>query len=150
MEKDGAAAGLTQEELLARLLSGQEKEARHARITSAASIALIVMILVVLVTLVPRAVSLIDHLQTSLDAVDALVTEAGSLIEETSGDFTRLADSASELIGNANTMITDNTDAVTETVRKLNEVDFDKLNKAIADLESAVEPLANLANLFRR
>ena len=45
-------------------------------------------------------------------------------------EMDRLAASAQELIDNANTMVADNTDAITETIRDLND---------------AIKPLAELA-----
>ena len=42
-------------------------------------------------------------------------------------------------------MVAENTDAVTETIRKLSDVDFDSLNSTIHDLEDAIRPVAELA-----
>ena len=108
------------EELLRQLLSYEKKQLRHTRLAAFVNILLVLAVLAALVLLVPRALS-------SLAKVD------------------RLAASAEELIGNANAMVTENTDAVNDTIQKLSEVDFDSLNAAIHDLEDAIRPVAELA-----
>ena len=108
------------EELLRKLLSYEKKQLRHTRLATFVNILLVLAVLAALVLLVPRALS-------SLAKVD------------------RLAASAEELIGNANAMVTENTDAVNDTIQKLSEVDFDSLNAAIHDLEDAIRPVAELA-----
>ena len=70
-------------------------------------------------------------MQASLAEVDALIGEAGTLIN------------------NTNSMVETNTDAVTDTIQKLNEVDFEGLNSAIQNLNDVVEPLSNFARMFQ-
>jgi hypothetical protein len=114
-------------ELLRQLLAYQKKEARHARVTAWVSFLLALVILAALVLAVPKAVKLVKGVETTLAKVDVMT------------------DAAEELVANANTMVLKNTDAVTETIRKLNELDFDSLNNAIRNLDDAVRPLAELA-----
>ena len=150
MNTDGSMIAPANEELLAELLSYQKKEVRHARITAVSVVVLVVLLIAALAVLVPKAVALISHVQDSLTEVDTLVADAGVLIRDSTEEINALVGDASVLIANANSMITDNTEAVSETIRKLNEVDIEKLNKAISDLDAAVEPLANLASIFKR
>jgi hypothetical protein len=93
------------EELLRELLSYEKKQLRHTRLATFVNILLVLAVLAALTLLVPRALH-------SLAEVD------------------RLAVSAQELIDNASTMVADNTDAITETIRDLND---------------AIKPLAELA-----
>ena len=96
------------DELMHELLAYQKKQLRHTRLATFLSILLALMVLGVLaalVLLVPRAL----HSLAEMD---------------------RLAASAQELIDNANTMVAENTDAITETIRDLND---------------AIKPLAELA-----
>jgi hypothetical protein len=150
METEKTAAPRTQEDLLAELLSYQKKEVRHARITTICGIVLAAVLLVALFSFMPKVLAVINHVQESLTQVDELVADAGVLIQDSTEQINALVGDATVLIDNANTMITDNTDAVSETVRKLNAVDFEKLNKAIADLDAAIEPLASFASIFKR
>jgi hypothetical protein len=46
-------------------------------------------------------------------------------------------------------MVENNTEAITETVQKLNNVDFETLNNAIKNLNDAIEPLARFAGMFK-
>ena len=108
------------EELLRQLLAYEKRQLRHTRMATFINILLVLAVLAALVLLVPKALH-------SLAEVD------------------RLAASAQELIDNTNTMVAENTDAVTETIRKLSDVDFDSLNSTIHDLEDAIRPVAELA-----
>ncbi len=115
------------EELLRQLLAYQKKEVRHTRLAAFINLLLVLGVLAALFLVVPRVLKLADGVEASL------------------GEVNRLAASAETLIDNANTMVSENTDAVTETIQKLNEVDFDALNTAIHNLDDAVRPLAELA-----
>ncbi len=95
----------TSEELLRQLLVYQKKEVRQTRLATFINILLVLAVLASLGLLVPRALN-------SLAEVD------------------RLAASAQELIDNTNTMVSENTDAISETIRDLND---------------AIKPLADLA-----
>ncbi len=116
--------------------------------------------------IMPKAVAFIDHAETSLSEVDVLIAETENRMSETekliakadeamteiqgtTTKFNLVLDQASVLIDNANTMVENNTEAITETVQKLNKVDFDSLNNAIKNLNDAIEPLARLANMFK-
>ncbi len=150
MGTEPSAAPGTQEAILAELLSYQKKAVRHSRIISICGIALAVLLLIALVSIVPKTLAVFDHVQESLSRVDELAADAGTLIRDSTAQINSLVGDATELIDNANTVIIDNTDAITQTVRKLNAVDFEKLNKAISDLDAAIEPLVNFARMFKR
>ena len=53
-------------------------------------------------------------------------------------------------IENVNKVIDENADSVNDALTNFNDIDFDSLNKAIRDLSSVIEPLANFANMFKR
>ena len=97
--------GRNSEELLRQLLAYEKKQLRHTRLATFVNILLVLAVLASLGLLVPRALN-------SLAEVD------------------RLAASAQELIDNTNAMVSDNTDAISETIRDLND---------------AIKPLADLA-----
>ena len=97
--------GRNSEELLRQLLDYEKKQLRHTRLATFVNILLVLAVLASLGLLVPRALN-------SLAEVD------------------RLAASAQELIDNTNTMVSENTDAISETIRDLND---------------AIKPLADLA-----
>ena len=115
------------EELLGELVAYQKKEVRQTRLATFVNILLVLAVLAALALVVPRALKLVAGAEAAMAKVD------------------RLTASAEELIGNANAMVTENTDAVNETIQKLSEVDFDSLNATIHDLEDAIRPVAELA-----
>ena len=119
-------------ELLEEVLKYQKKEVRHARLGSLISLVLVVAIVAAGVLLVPRALSLISLLETSLTDINKIVSDAGALISST------------------NTVVSGNAEAITDAVTKLNNIDFDTLNQAIRDFQQAVEPLSKLGQLFGR
>lgn len=111
-------------ELMAEVLKNQRRELRHARLESLANLALLAVLLVAMMVVVPTAVRTLEHVESSLDAVDTLVV-------------------------NMNAVVVDNTDAASKAMEKINAVDFDRLNAAIGSLNDVVEPLARFANAFR-
>ncbi len=67
-----------------------------------------------------KVTALMDHLDTAITQMQSMA-----------GDMAQL------------------TDGVTETVDKMNHVDYDTLNEAIVKLRDAVEPLSKVANFFK-
>ena len=125
-------------ELVAELLRCQKKELHHARVTTVVSILLIGALLLTLLVALPRAVTLADHMEESLQQIDTFVDSASTF-----------ADRANTFVDSANSVVAQNADAVTEAVSKLNGLDFDTLNKAIQDLSDTVSPLAEFMRKFR-
>ena len=116
----------TAEELLAELLTSQKRTERRSLIRMIAGLLVLAAVISASFIIVPHMISLIDNVQTSLTQMNDTVNEA------------------EELIRNANTMITENSETISEAVKKLNEIDFKKLNDAISALNDVVTPLANL------
>ena len=52
------------------------------------------------------------------------------------------------MVTNIDDLVVTNTDSLNEAVQKLNDIDFDTLNKAINDFSATVEPLANFFGKF--
>lgn len=125
-------------ELVAELLRCQKKELRHARIATVVSLLLAAALALTLLLVLPRAVTLADHMEESLQQIDTFVDSASTF-----------ADRANTFVDSANSVVAQNADAVTEAVSKLNGLDFDTLNRAIQDLADTVSPLANLMRRFQ-
>lgn len=152
-------SNMNDHELLAELLAYQKKDSKRNRIAAFANILLIVVLLVALITIIPRALDLVNHVESSLQELDALAEQANEVIVEANGladeagrmmtDMDTLASDASVFIGNANKVLEENTEAVTNTVQRLNEVDFEGLNEAIENLNDAIRPLSEFARMFR-
>lgn len=117
-------------DILSELLKYEKKELRQGRIASLANMILVVAVLIALAVLLPRAMEVFTHIETSMTEVDELIRDAGMLIH------------------NTNDLVEDNADALTDTVERMQSVDFDKLNQAITDLQEAVTPLVEFSRFF--
>ena len=107
------------------LLAMERRQLLHARISTAVSVVLCLAFLIALIRIVPPAAELMQHMQTSLEAVDTLVEEANGMVGE-------------------------NTDVLNEAAKKLREIDVEKFNEAVENLSDAARPLASLTNFFSR
>ena len=121
-----------------QMLSVQKKMLRMARLSYITNIILVIALIAAAVILIPRmnstnrrAGELMEHAEKTMTTIDKIAGDAQTLIKD------------------ADKMVTDNTDAVTQTVKKLNEVNFDTLNEAIENLNAAVKPLAEFAKMFQ-
>lgn len=112
-------------ELLAQIARYQKKEVGHARLNTVVGVLVAAVLLVTLLVVLPRAVTVLDHMEQSLQEIDTFVESADRVVADNSG-------------------------AVTDALGKLNGVDFDTLNEAIQDLSDAVKPLANFARMFNK
>ena len=110
--------------LLAQIARYQKKEVSHIRLNTVVGALVAAVLLVTLLVLLPRAVTLLDHMEQSLQEIDVFVENADRMVEE-------------------------NADAVADALGKVNAVDFDSLNKAIRDLSDTVHPLAEFARFFQ-
>ena len=53
------------------------------------------------------------------------------------------------LVANVDTLVSTSQDGVADTLEKINDIDFDALNKAIKDLSTVIEPLAKFFKTFQ-
>ncbi len=100
--------------------------------------ALLGAVCAVSIILVPKTLHTLDRVNASLERVDSLVETANTALI-----------TATEAAENANKLVADNADSVSEAMEKFNSVDFDALNRAINDLADIVEPLAKVSNFFK-
>ena len=63
--------------------------------------------------------------------------------------YAAMSESITATSTNLNTFITDNSQMLTDAVTNMNSIDYDKLNQAITDLQTAVEPFANFMSRFK-
>lgn len=106
--------------------------------------ALLAVVCLALLLAMPRVLRTFDHMETVLTEVDELSVKADKALETAIDAL----ESANTVAGNANQLVEDNADAVSEAMEKFNSVDFVALNKAINDLADIVEPLARVSNFF--
>ena len=72
---------------------------------------------------------------------------AGQLAEL---DIRGIVENVETLVGNVDMLAVSAQDSLKQTMTKLNTVDFEALNKAIEDLSSVIQPLADFFGMFSR
>lgn len=93
---------------------------------------------------------LLPQIQTIIDQVPGLVAQLDAVLGNLEVVTTDLAavDFAG-MVGGINDLVTTGQTSLEETVAKLNAIDFEALNKAIANLSAVVEPMAKFFKVFR-
>ena len=95
-------------------------------------------------TLVPRAVKALGHAEELLSHGQETVANVDAMMK----DLTGVTKDLDALVGDVDTLVVENTENLTETIQKINDLDFDSLNHSIQDLSDVLEPLAKFFNLF--
>ena len=140
------------EELLRQILEADKKEVRYAKLAALFSFGLFVILLIVAAILVPKVVSTLATVNSTIITAGQTIENANGTIEQANGAIEGINEMTSSITGtseNMNTMLTDNSQSLTDAVEKMNNIDFEGLNKAIQDLQDAVGPFANLMKKFK-
>jgi len=90
-------------------------------------------------------VSAITKVTDTMDHLDAAAMEMQTAVE----DMKQLTNGLSQTNDLLNDFVSDNSQAMSETIDKMNHVDFDTLNDAIVKLRDAVEPFSKVVNFFK-
>lgn len=152
---------MSDHDLLVELVKQQKKSSSSNMFLAAIMGSVLVVLIILSAILIPETLTTFGKInkamadlqtftegaQDELDRLDGLVTQT----EESLSGLDTLAEKAGEsldgiddLVGNANQIVVDNSEALDETIAKMNEIDFEKLNQAIDDLAKVVAPLASL------
>ena len=129
-----------------KLIGLQRKTLRQTRITALAFLTLLIVTVLALAYALPKIMALASHADEVLTTTAELAAAVGDFVEETRP----MIEDVSALVANANDLVLDNTEAVSDAVTKLNDIDIERLNEAIDGLATAVQPLARLGELFSR
>ena len=124
---------MTEEELLLELTRSQSRSARRTGIVAAAAVVLVLVLTAAVVILVPAGLRTLAHADAALNDVQAAVTRA-----ETS------MDNIDAMVTNVNTLVEENVESLSGLIEKISSIDFDKLSQSIEQLKAAVEPLSRL------
>lgn len=87
-------------------------------------------------SVLPQISSVASQMQTVLSDLEKTTAQLSVM------DFTGM-------VNDVDTLVTTAQQSLEQTMGKLNTVDFDTLNKAIADLAKVVEPMSKLMNVFK-
>lgn len=124
---------MTEEELLLELTRSQSRSARLTGIVAAAAVVLVLVLTAAVVILVPAGLRTLAHADAALNDVQAAVARA-----ETS------MDNIDAMVTNVNTLVEENVESLSGLIEKISSIDFDKLSQSIEQLKAAVEPLSRL------
>ena len=135
-----------------QILEADRKEVKYAKRAAVFTCGLFVIMLVAAIIIVPRVVNTLKTVDDALlTAVDTIQSAQGTIdnVNEAIEGVNQMTSSITGTSENMNTMLTDNSQSLTDAVDKMNNIDFDGLNKAIKDLQDAVGPFASFMNRFR-
>ena len=131
----------------------QERLAKLQCILTGVTAACCLGVFFLVCTLMPRAYGLAGKAQTVLTDLESVT---GQLNEQMDTILINLDEVTKELaqadlagmVENVDTLATTSQSAVEHATEKLDTIDLETLNKAIADLADVVEPLAKFFNVF--
>jgi len=142
---------MSEKELLLELTYEQQQASRRTFHLMLVGAALVVILLIVAIIIVPKTVKLLNNANTAVTEATATIAE----VKGTVGGMEVLVSGAGDslegidvMVDGINAFISDNTDALTESIAKINQIDFEKLNTSIGELQAILEPLANFFNIF--
>lgn len=108
------------------------------RISAFGIIGVCTVALVTAIILVPQISETLTQVNEATDQVETTIEGINSMTAE-------LRDASI----NVNKLLGENSETMAEAVQKLSDVDYEGLNQAIKDLQSAVGPLASFLGRFR-
>ena len=92
-------------------------------------------------------IGLVYHVLPQINTVISQMQIVLSNLEEATAQLSVI--DFSGMIGDVDALVTTAQNSLDQTMNKLNTIDFQALNQAIADLSSVVEPMSKLMNVFR-
>ena len=115
-----------------------EKQCRLTRRLGILLVCLVATVAIFLFTLLPK-------ITTTLNELDVVVTNTQEITEELkAADIEGTIRSLSGTLRSIDNLVTDSSESLTISLKKLEAMDIDTLNKAINDLYQVVDPLASL------
>ena len=127
-----------QEELFKQLLEETRKNNKYQKRCSIILGLLLIVVAASALYILPGAYSLIYNANDTLADAKNAVANIQTMSQSITATSERL-----------NTMVSENTVPLSNSVQKLSSIDFDGLNQAIKDLQDAVGPFASFTRSFR-
>ncbi len=120
-----------------------KRQARFSVIISALCLVLVAVMVVVILTIIPKVVTVIDTATEISENVVVILDDAGAVIKNLDKVTTELNEmDINGLFDNVNTLVAQSQESITNTMKKIEDIDFVGLNQAISDLGDIVEPMA--------
>lgn len=136
---------MMEESYLEELVRNSRRQLFYDRIKTSAALVIAAGVVYCAIIVLPSVMNTVQHANQVMAQVSDTITLADEAIES----ITEMSESITDMGDNMDTFITDNAESVEEVMKKMEEVDFESLNKAIKDLGDVVEPFANFFGKFK-
>ena len=123
----------TSDDRLSELIKIGKKQLFYQKVTTSCIAGMLVVLIIAVGIMIPRV-------STTLSHINSVAQKAEKSLENVDTMTTSVSTSA----GNFDKLLNDNGEKLTSSIKSISEIDFEGLNKAISDLESAVGPIAKL------
>ena len=122
-----------------------EKQCRSTRTLGLLLVCLIAVVGIALFTLLPKITATLEGFDTTLNELNVVVENTQIITEELkTADIEGTIHSLSDTLNSVNGLVEDSADSLTASLKKLEDLDIDTLNKAIQGLYKVVNPLSSL------
>ena len=122
-----------------------EKQCRATRTLGILLVCLVAVVGIAMFTLLPKVTATLKGFDTTLSELNVVVENTQIITEELkSADIEGTIHSFSDTLNSVNGLVEDSADSLTSSLKKLEELDIDTLNKAIQGLYKVVNPLSSL------
>lgn len=140
-------------ELLKSMEEVNRKQARYLKITAVLTLIAVVCfagVFLLVYDFLPQINTVVTQLSDVMTQLPDMVGQMDVVLDNLETVTTELAAvDFGGLIEGVNNLVQTGQDGLTDTVEKLETIDFDSLNKTIKDLADVVEPLAKFFKSFR-
>lgn len=136
---------MMEESYLEVLVKNSKKQLFYDRIKTLAALVIAAGVIYCAIMVLPSVMNTVQHANQVMAQVSETITLANEAIES----ITEMSESITDMGDNMDTFITENAESVEDVMKKIEEVDFENLNKAIKDLGDVVEPFANFFGKFK-
>lgn len=127
---------MTEKELLGEIVRNQRKNGIFLLITAASGLIAAALMLFLVCSVVPKA-------EETLDRIDVLVENSNSMLEQADTSLKEIED----MINSINDLVEENKEVVNSTLKSIDGLNIDALNRSIKNLKDVVEPLTKLFGL---
>lgn len=122
-----------------------EKQCRTTRTLGLLLVCLIVVVGTFLFIMLPKVTATLKGFDTTLNELNVVVENTQIITEELkTADIEGTIHSLSNTLNSVNGLVEDSADSLTTSLKKLEDLDINTLNKAIQDLYKVVNPLSSL------
>lgn len=132
-----------------QVLEKIEKQSRRQLLFTKILCMLCALMLICTLVLTLSITGAVQEILTITQPLQQMADQAGTVMANLDTVAQDLADAdLGSMVENVNTLAADSQTVITEAMKKLDTIDIDTLNQAIADLADVVEPLAKVSKFF--